>query len=346
METRGHKVGYEASPRFGLLLDWLAKVLPNKSLRVAPASSDASFRRYFRVNYDDISHIVMDAPPERENCRPFVAIADALGDLGLQVPEVLEADLEQGFLLLTDLGSRQYLAELNQASVETLYGDALSALARLQLGGDATASLLPPYDAALLHREMELFREWFLGRHLGLILSEAEQRVLDQAFARLADSALEQPRVWVHRDYHSRNLMVTAYRNPGVLDFQDAVIGPVTYDPVSLLRDCYIAWPRARVEAWAVGYWERLRALGRDDLGDAETFLRWFDLMGVQRHLKAIGIFARLNIRDDKAVYLNDIPRTLAYLLDVAARYPELTELHDLLRRRGVAALRAKEITA
>lgn len=337
---------YEASPRFGLLLDWLATVLPNKDLKVAPASSDASFRRYFRVNYDDISHIVMDAPPERENCRPFVAIAAALGDLGLQVPQVLEADLEQGFLLLTDLGSRQYLAELNEASVENLYGDALSALARLQLGGDTTGSLLPPYDVALLHREMELFREWFLGRHLSLILSEAEHRLLDQAFAGLADSALEQPRVWVHRDYHSRNLMVTAYHNPGVLDFQDAVIGPVTYDPVSLLRDCYIAWPRARVEAWAVGYWEHLRALGRNDLGDAKTFLRWFDLMGVQRHLKAIGIFARLNIRDGKPVYLHDIPRTLAYLLDVAARYPELTELHDLLRRRGVAALRAKEIAA
>lgn len=346
MKTRGHRVGYEANQRFSLMLDWLDEVLPNKGFRVALASSDASFRRYFRVYYNDFTHIVMDAPPDRENCQPFVAIAAALHDLGLQAPEVLEADLEQGFLLLTDLGIRQYLAELNEASVDSLYGDALGALARLQLGGDITTPLLPPYDTALLHRELELFREWFLGRHLSLILNEAEHKVLDQAFASLADSALEQPKVWVHRDYHSRNLMVTPYNNPGVLDFQDAVVGPVTYDLVSLLRDCYIAWPRARVEAWVLGHWERLQVLGGDDLTDAKTFLRWFDLMGAQRHLKAIGIFARLNIRDHKPVYLNDIPRTLAYLLDVAARYPELIELHDLLQRKGVAALRAKEIAA
>jgi hypothetical protein len=265
-------------------------------------------------------------------------VANALCDLGLQAPQVLEADLEQGFLLLTDLGSRQYLAELHAASVGSLYGDALSALQRLQLGGNPDTELLPPYAAELLQREMELFREWFLERHLGLELQDEEHQILDKVFACLRDSALEQPRVWVHRDYHSRNLMRTEQDNPGILDFQDAVVGPVTYDLVSLLRDCYIAWPRARVEFWALDYRARLQALGMAGVGDADQFLRWFDLMGVQRHLKAIGIFARLNSRDGKPGYLRDIPRTLGYVLDVADRCAELTDLQRLLQERAIAA--------
>ncbi|MFO1422934.1 MAG: phosphotransferase [Candidatus Competibacteraceae bacterium] len=319
-----------------LLRDWLNDVLPARLDRIAPASSDASFRRYFRVWCAGRTHIVMDAPPAKEDCRPFVAIAQALRGLGLNAPEVLAGDLDQGLLLLTDLGSRQYLAELDQRSVPGLYGDALEALARLQVGGDPGSPLLPPYDSALLHREMELFREWFLGKLLGLNLRDEEHQTLDHTFALLADNALEQPRVWVHRDYHSRNLMVTDPDNPGVLDFQDAVVGAVTYDLVSLLRDCYIAWPREHVESWALDHRARLRALGMSGLDDADGFLRGFDLMGVQRHLKAIGIFARLNLRDGKPGYLRDIPRTLGYVLEVADRYPELTGLRDLLRTRGV----------
>ncbi len=318
-----------------LLLEWLENVLPAQPNRIAPASSDASFRRYFRVWYDDQTHIVMDAPPDQEDCRPFVAMAQAMRGLGLNTPEVLAEDLDQGFLLLTDFGSRQYLPELDARSVPGLYGDALEALARLQIGGDPGSPLLPPYDSALLHREMELFREWFLGKLLGLELTDGEQQVLNQTFALLADNALEQPRVWVHRDYHSRNLMITDPDNPGVLDFQDAVVGAVTYDLVSLLRDCYIAWPRTQVEAWALDHRAQLRALGMNGLEDADQFLRWFDLMGVQRHLKATGIFARLNLRDGKPGYLRDIPRTLGYVLEVAGRYAELSDLRKLLCTHG-----------
>jgi aminoglycoside/choline kinase family phosphotransferase len=325
--------------RYELLLDWVQSLFPVVTpADVTPASSDASFRRYFRVRHEGTSHIVMDAPPDKEDCRPFIAVANALCELGLQAPRVLETDLEQGFLLLTDLGSRQYLVELHETSVGYLYSDALDALQRLQLGGDPGTDLLPLYDAALLHREMELFREWFLERHLGLALQDEEHRVLNETFACLCDSALEQPRVWVHRDYHSRNLMVTAQDNPGVLDFQDAVVGPVTYDLVSLLRDCYIAWPRERVESWALDHRDRLQALGMAGVADAARFLRWFDLMGVQRHLKAIGIFARLNSRDGKPGYLRDIPRTLGYVLAVAERYSELDDLRRLLVERDIAA--------
>lgn len=319
-----------------LVEEWLAAVLPAPLERIAPASSDASFRRYFRVWYDGETRIVMDAPPDKEDCRPFVAVAQALRSLGLNAPQVLAEDFDQGLLLLTDLGSRQYLSELNTGNVSSLYGDALDALAHLQTGGDANSPLLPPYDSALLHREMELFRDWFLGRLLGFDLNEDEHRALDHAFGLLADNALEQPRVWVHRDYHSRNLMVTEADNPGVLDFQDAVVGAVTYDLVSLLRDCYIAWPREQVEEWALTYRARLRALGMRGLEDAGQFLRWFDLMGVQRHLKATGIFARLYLRDGKSGYLPDIPRTLGYILAVAPRYPELAALHQLLQARRV----------
>lgn len=324
------------SDREQLLREWLHEVLPTPPGRIAPASSDASFRRYFRVWYDSQTRVIMDAPPDKEDCRPFVAIAQAMRGLGLNTPEVLAGDLDQGLLLLTDLGSRQYLPELDERSVPGLYGDALEALTRLQVGGDPVSPLLPPYDSALLHREMELFREWFLGQLMELELSAEEQQILNQTFALLADNALEQPRVWVHRDYHSRNLMITDPDNPGVLDFQDAVVGAVTYDLVSLLRDCYIAWPREQVEFWVLDYRARLRALGMGGLGDAHQFLRWFDLMGVQRHLKATGIFARLHLRDGKPGYLRDIPRTLGYVLEVANRYAELADLHGLLRARGV----------
>ncbi|OGI39006.1 MAG: aminoglycoside phosphotransferase [Candidatus Muproteobacteria bacterium RBG_16_62_13] len=305
------------------------------SYDLRPASADASFRRYFRVTLGGESYIVMDAPPEKEDSRPYVAIAQRLHALGLNVPRLLEFDLGQGFLLLSDLGERLYLPYLSEATVERLYGDALGALIVLQTGTYAEGGIpgfLPDYDEALLLRELELFRDWYLVRHLGLALSRSQQHVLEDAFGILIRSARAQPQVWVHRDYHSRNLLVTGQNNPGIVDFQDAVRGPVTYDLVSLLRDCYIAWPRARVEDWVKGYHDLARQSGIPVGEDDVQFLKWFDLMGVQRHLKASGIFARLHHRDGKPGYLADIPRTLGYVLEVAARHPELGPLLALLR--------------
>ena len=318
--------------RLEALKDWVGTVLASAEYEIRPASADASFRRYFRVFAGGETHIVMDAPPDKEDMRPFIQIAERLYALGLNVPLVLQQDLQRGFLLLSDLGQRLYLSQLTDATVERLYGDALGALVVLQAGIFTDATTLPEYDNAMLLREMDLFREWYLGRHLGVTLSSAQQAVLDHAYATLCRSALEQPQVWVHRDYHSRNLMQTQVNNPGILDFQDAVRGPVTYDLVSLLRDCYIAWPRARVEDWALGYQTLALQSGLPVCADEALFLRWFDLMGVQRHLKATGIFARLNHRDGKPGYLGDIPRTLGYVLDVAGRYADLQPLARVLR--------------
>jgi aminoglycoside/choline kinase family phosphotransferase len=312
--------------RLEQLKRWLDDELTFRDYTLNPASSDASFRRYFRVLHNGENFIVMDAPPDREDSRPFIEISRRLFDAGLNVPEVIDQDLAQGFLLLSDLGSTPYLGELNAASVERLYGDALGALASIQA---CASDGLPPYDRALLLREMELFREWLAGKHLGIELDAAQHAMLDAAFGLLADNALQQPQVFVHRDYHSRNLMVTRRNNPGILDFQDAVHGAITYDLVSLLKDCYIAWPRAQVEDWALGYQELALQSGllREAQDDPHQFLRWFDLMGAQRHLKAAGIFARLNHRDGKSGYLGDIPRTLGYITDLSDRYPELAPL-------------------
>ncbi|MEZ5541967.1 MAG: phosphotransferase [Pseudomonadota bacterium] len=326
--------------RLEALKRWLENELEFTDYTLAPASSDASFRRYFRVLHDGASFIVMDAPPDKEDSRPFIQVARQLVDAGLNAPEVLDEDLAQGFLLLSDLGSRPYLGALGEASVERLYGDALGALATLQT---CACGNLPPYDRALLLREMELFRDWLAGRHLGIELDAAQHALLDAAFALLVENALAQPQVFVHRDYHSRNLMVTARNNPGILDFQDAVCGPVTYDLVSLLRDCYIAWPRARVEEWALGYQALALQTGilREEHEDPAQFLRWFDLMGVQRHLKASGIFARLYHRDGKPGYLGDIPRTLGYITDTGSRYPELVPLCAFVENEVLARLPA-----
>ena len=320
--------------RLTALSRWVAGILDAPECTLRPASVDASFRRYFRVvTASGASFIAMDAPPDKEDCRPYVHVARLMHAVGLNVPEIVAQDLARGFLLITDLGERLYLDALDESTVERLYRDAMKALVLLQRGVAAEAAGLPPYDRELLRREMELFGDWYLGRHLGLALSGAQQSALDRAFELLAAAALEQPRVAVHRDYHSRNLLVTAARNPGILDFQDAVHGPVTYDLVSLLRDCYIAWPRARVEGWVAAYRVRAARAGVPVGDDAARFMRWFDLMGVQRHLKATGIFARLNHRDGKPNYLGDIPRTLGYVRDVAARYPELAGLADLLNQ-------------
>lgn len=313
---------------------WLRHDLGFPNFELTPASSDASFRRYFRISFDEGTRIVMDAPPEKEDIGPFIKVARLMEGLGLHVPHILEENHDEGFLLLSDLGTEQYLAHLNEESVGHLYGDALDALADLQTRGPRDDEL-PPYDRTLLLREMELFREWFLGRHLQLPLSQEDHQLLNAGFDLLADSALEQPRVTVHRDYHSRNLMVSD-PNPGILDFQDAVIGPLTYDLVSLLKDCYIAWPRQWVEQWALGFHDIVLEAGLTDMREQGEFLRWFDLMGAQRHLKAIGIFARLNIRDGKPGYVNDIPRTLNYLRDVASRYRDLRPLSEFIENRVV----------
>lgn len=318
---------------------WLRDDLGIAEFDIKPASSDASFRRYFRIYYDGQTRIVMDAPPAQEDCAPYIKIARGLFALGLNVPEILETNLEQGFLLLSDLGSRQYLSELNELSVERLYGDALEALIALQSRCSQAVLELPPYDNALLMREMGLFHEWFIQKHLGLVLDESQQGVLEDTCTLLAQSALQQPTVCVHRDYHSRNLMVTEQHNPGILDFQDAVHGPLTYDLVSLLRDCYISWAPERVTQWALRYQQQALAAGILTDNDAAKFLRWFDWMGVQRHLKAIGIFARLNRRDGKPGYLKDIPRTLGYVVAVSRHYPELQPLHSLLRDTVVPRL-------
>ena len=318
------------SERLAELQYWLADELGFGDFTIVPASSDASFRRYFRVSSGKTSQIVMDAPPDKEDCGPFISIASILADLGLNVPLILEADLRRGFLLMSDLGSVHYLQALNEQNVERLYGDALHALRLLQTVPVEDAGI-PDYDRDLLLREMALFRDWYLGRHLQLTMSEALSEVLEQSFAFLAEAALSQPRAWVHRDYHSRNLMVTEMSNPGILDFQDAVIGPLTYDLVSLLRDCYVRWPQERVMGWVRDYLAISQANGLLSGIKLQQFQRWFDLMGVQRHLKAVGIFTRLNYRDSKPGYLPDIPRTLGYVFEVSGRYAELSPLRRLL---------------
>lgn len=327
-------MGESVSQRLEQLNHWLRHELGLPAYELAPASADASFRRYFRVSFAGETRIVMDAPPEKEDSAPFVRIGRRLHGIGLNVPFIHAEDLAQGFLLLDDLGDESYLSVLNEQNVDRLYGDAIAALGTLQVHWPA-ADELPPYDERLLQQEMELFRHWYLQVHLGLSLSQTEQQLLDKAFAALAQLALAQPQVAVHRDYHSRNLMVHPH-NPGILDFQDAVFGPLSYDLVSLLRDCYIQWPLKQVQGWAMDYHDLAVENGILHERQEERFLQWFDWMGVQRHLKASGIFARLNHRDGKPGYLKDIPRTLGYIAEVAREYPELTELYGLLQDRGV----------
>jgi aminoglycoside/choline kinase family phosphotransferase len=343
--------------RLAALTHWVVSDLGFSGCRIEPASADASFRRYFRLTRGTDTYIVMDAPPEKENSAPFVSVARMLAGMGLNVPIVLAKDLAQGFLLLSDLGSRQYLDELKAGrDVDRLYAQALSALVTMQTSGDPAvgapaarepaagvlaahdpearapgARELPRYDRDLLLREMELFPEWFVGRHLGLAVGAPERALLDRLFEVLVRSATTQPAAFVHRDYHSRNLLLTPQNNPGILDFQDAVWGPVTYDAVSLLKDCYIAWPAERVREWLRGYREQLIAAGFAVGGDAHEFTRWFDLMGLQRHIKVLGIFARLFYRDGKPGYLKDLPRVLEYTRAAAAAYPETAEFARFL---------------
>ena len=325
-----------------------AEIALLRPLRLAPASSDASFRSYWRATDENgATHIVMDAPPSIENCAPFIDISARLHAAGLRIPTVLAKDLAQGFLLLPDLGTRTLLPELNAASVEPHYQAAMAAILQMQRHADVTG--LPNYDAPRLDSEMELFPEWFLKRHLGITPSCEDFDIIEATMMQLRNLALTQPKVFVHRDFHSRNLMLAEAVNAplqrlAVIDFQDAVRGPITYDLVSLLRDCYISWPEADVARWVENY----RNLSRDaglHQADRALFRRWFDWMGVQRHLKVLGIFARLNYRDGKAGYLPDLALVLHYTLSVCAQYPELEAFGRWLKplTNGVDLTKARE---
>ena len=310
------------------LRQWASERLGLDEFALERASEDASFRRYFRIRAGGRSWIVMDAPPEREDCNPFVKVAHLMRAAGVHVPEIIAQELSRGFLLLSDLGTTTYLQALDERSADALFSDALDALVKWQLA--SRPDVLPPYDEALLRRELELFPEWYLGRHLGLELEAAQRADLEQVFSRLIRASLAQPRAYVHRDYMPRNLMVSD-PNPGVLDFQDAVYGPITYDVVSLFRDAFISWPEARVLDWTARYWERARKAGLPVQGDFADFYRDFEWMGLQRHLKVAGIFARIHYRDGKPGYLDDTPRFLAYARSVAGRYSDLAVLTKLL---------------
>jgi N-acetylmuramate 1-kinase len=334
-----------------LLTDWLKSQYPDHPFTLAPASADASFRRYFRATFSDHTLIVMDAPPAQEDCRPFIKIAHLFSEAGVNVPQIIAQDLQQGFLLLSDLGNTTYLQVLNTDSARQLYGDACNALVQMQLA--SKEGVLPPYDEALLLREMRLFPEWYIAKHLGIALNEKQRATLETAFQRIVQNNLAQPRVYVHRDYHSRNLMYIdptlsptslpfmgerasaslreSLLNPGILDFQDAVYGPITYDLVSLFKDAYIGWREADILDWLIRHWEKARAAGLPVHADFGEFYRDYEWMGVQRHLKVLGIFARLYHRDGKEGYLKDMPLVMNYLRKACERYIDLKPLLKLL---------------
>jgi aminoglycoside/choline kinase family phosphotransferase len=314
--------------RFRALDAWLRVALDGAEFRIERASADASFRRYFRVFLDTGTLIAMDAPPERENSRAFMRVARLLREAGLNAPEVFQHDLAQGFLLVTDLGTRPYLAALLEGDVERLFGDATTALVRWQ--GASRAGVLPEYDEALLRRDLDLFPQWYVGRHLGIELAPRQREALERVFRAILESNLAQPRVYVHRDYMPRNLMVCD-TNPGILDFQDATYGPVSYDIASLFRDAFVSWDEERVLDGTIRYWEKARAAALPVPADFAHFWRDVEWMGLQRHLKVLGIFARLHYRDGKGGYLEDTPRFLGYVRHAVARYGELAPLGRLL---------------
>jgi N-acetylmuramate 1-kinase len=343
--------------RLSLIHSWLTRDLQWRIGRITVASADASFRRYFRVSRGDVDPaawapradtlIVMDAPPGKEDIAPYLKVTALLEQAGAHVPHVHAFDSQRGFVVMEDLGDTQYLSLLKTGrGVDKLYGDALTTLANIQVRGLKASQQLAPYDRAPLERELNLMPEWFLGKHLGLELTPEERAMITVANEVLINEAQIQPQVFVHRDFHSRNLMVLASSNergggPGVIDFQDALRGPVGYDLVSLLKDCYISWSRERVERWVKGYRRVLGGLGAN-VGDSEyQFLRWFDFIGVQRHIKVLGIFARLWHRDGKIGYLDDLPLVMSYVLDACGRYPELVEFGRWLEWRVAPELPA-----
>ncbi len=315
---------------------WLNKVLSSIEFKLETASSDASFRRYFRIITASESFIVMDAPPEQEHTQPFISIAEFMHNQGIHVPKIMASDTDMGFLLLSDFGSRAYLDELNEQSADYLYNSAINSLISMQLMPIDTISL-PKYNDILLQQEMSLFPEWFLNKHLSI----ATPAFLPETFKLLVDAALEQPQVFVHRDYHSRNLMHTQTNTPGIIDFQDAVVGPISYDLVSLLRDCYIEWSDDKLTNWINYYY--LKAIENKLLSPTisiDKFTQWFDWMGLQRHLKVLGIFARLNYRDGKSNYMNDLPLTLKYVQKISTKYTEFSELSYFLQSNSLLAIK------
>lgn len=318
-------------PRRDALIAWLARLPVRTEVEsLRPACADASFRRYFRIDapgQPSGTLIAMDAPPDKEDVRPFVKVARLLADAGLHAPAIVAADVAQGFLLLTDLGTQTYLDVLNEDNADRLLRDAIAALVSWQRA--SRADVLPPYDETLLRRELDLFADWYVARHLRATLSERQRQVLAQQYRLLLDAALAQPRVYVHRDFMPRNLMLSD-PNPGVLDFQDAVYGPITYDIVSLTRDAFISWEEERVLDWTIRYWEAARRAGLPVDSDFAAFYRAFEWMGLQRHLKVLGIFARINYRDGKPQYLADAPRFVRYVRAVVERYNALAPLARL----------------
>ncbi|BAJ00772.1 aminoglycoside phosphotransferase family protein [Shewanella violacea] len=332
--------------RFLQLNSWLNQVFASQSHPVL-ISGDASFRRYFRVLHDETSYIVMDSPPEQIPVSPFIKLAKAYGDLGINVPQVIESNVEDGFLLLSDLGDVQLISRLNDTSVEAYYSRALKLLDRFAAFTENAELGLPLYDSVFVHRELDIFTDWLIKHHLNLVIDADTRKMLEQAFALLVANAEEQPKVGMHRDYHSRNLMLTAdefgVEQLSVIDFQDAVIGPVTYDAVSLLRDCYIRWPDTLVEGLMEKHYLNQKQAGLIDSSvTLEKYRRWFDLMGIQRHIKAAGIFSRLNYRDGKPAYMADIPMTLAYIADISAGYPELEDFSAWVTNTLVPAFEDK----
>ncbi len=322
------------------LRQWLTGIDGFAKVDIAPASGDASFRRYFRATTKDGTFIVMDAPPENEDSERFVRIAGYLRQMSLTSPAVLHSDLRSGFLLLSDLGSQHYLDELicSPARAEELYGAALDALLKMQRAGRHYQQQLPPYDEKLLRYELSIFKEWLCERHLGIAFEARALREWQDCCDVLVQNALKQPRVFVHRDYHSRNLMLMPANNPGILDFQDALEGPLTYDLVSLLKDCYLSWTEEQVRTWALEFHARLDDHERNSMS-SEEFMRTFELMGAQRHLKAAGIFTRLLHRDGKPSYISDVPRTLNYVVDLAPRQQSMNFMATFIADRCLPLL-------
>ena len=320
--------------RYQLLENWVKNQFPTRSFLLSPASTDASFRRYFRIEFSDQSTpktlIVMDAPPEHEDCASFLYVANIFSAANVHVPEILAKDLRQGFLLLSDLGSTTYLESIggNSSIAGNLYHDAIDALIRIQ--SVSCTGELPDYDEKLLLKELNLFPDWYLVKHLKVALDTNQKEELSNCFTKIINNNLAQPRVYVHRDFHSRNLMV-ASPNPGIIDFQDAVYGPITYDLVSLFKDAYIYWDEEKILDWVIRYWEKARKIGLPVAGNFSDFYRDFEWMGVQRHIKVLGIFARLSCRDGKNNYLRDMPVVINYLKNTCDRYRELNFLLELL---------------
>ncbi|HVF64704.1 MAG TPA: phosphotransferase [Casimicrobiaceae bacterium] len=321
--------------RAAALSEWIASTLRCRSFSMTPASEDASFRRYFRIEpktpfMGEPTLIAMDAPPPQEDCAPFVRVAGLLREAGVHAPRILAQDLAQGFLLVTDLGRVTYRAVLDESNADALFSDATSTLVRWQLATRMGA--LPDYDAPTLLRELEMFPEWYVARHRGIVLADDERTALSQVFALLIDDHLRQPQVFVHRDFMPRNLMVCE-PNPGVLDFQDARIGPISYDVVCLFKDAFLSWPEERFLDWTIRYWQKAKQAALPVDADFSAFFRALEWMGLQRHLKVLGIFARLCYRDGKCNYVEDTPRFLDYVRPVARRYRELASLAKLIDR-------------